>query len=122
MCHIVEVDPNRDYYTKHGLHQNNHGKAKTAKQLSPKLLSVIQRTKDIPIRLRWTKDHANNMRDGTQNQVKNPPSTTTTEQNNLALRTSNRIKKPPKTMNEIFLGITGPPKKSTIGTSVIHTT
>jgi hypothetical protein len=30
---IMEVDPNREYYTKHGQHQNNLGKAKVSKQL-----------------------------------------------------------------------------------------
>ena len=75
ICYIVEVDPNKEYYTKHGLHLNNHGIAKIAKQLSLKLLSVLQRKKDIPIRLRWTQDHANNMCDGTQHKVENPPST-----------------------------------------------
>ena len=108
---VMEVDPNREYYTKHGHHLNNHGKAKVAKQLSLQLLSALQRKKDILIRLRWTKDHANNMHDGTQNQVENPPSTTTTEQNNSALRTSNRIKKTPKTINEDFFWTTGPLKR-----------
>ena len=76
---VMEVDPNREYYTKHGHHLNNHGKAKVAKQLSLQLLSVLLWKKDIPISLSWTKDHANNMHDGTQNQVKNPSSTITTE-------------------------------------------
>jgi len=107
---IMEVDPNREYYTKHGHHLNNLGKAKVSKQLSLQLLSVLQRKKDILISLSWTKDHANNMHDGTQNQVENPPSTTTTEQNNSALRTSNRIKKTPKTMNDCFW-TTGPLKQ-----------
>ena len=93
---IMEVDPNREYYTKHGHNLNNLGNAKVAKQPSLQLLSVLQWKKDIPINLSWTKDHANNMHDGTQNQVENPPSTTTTEQNNSALRTSNRIKKTKK--------------------------
>jgi len=52
------------------------------------------------------------MHDGTQNQVENPPSTTTTEQNNSALRTSNRINKTPKTVNEDFFWTTGPLKRS----------
>jgi predicted RNase H-like nuclease len=70
---IMEVDPNREYYTKHGHHLNNIGKAKVSKQLSLQILSVLQRKKDIPISLSWTKDHANNMHDETQNQVKKPP-------------------------------------------------
>jgi len=105
---IMEVDPNREYYTKHGLHLNNHGKAEVSKHLSLQLLLVLQRKKDILIRLRWTKDHANNVHDGTQNEVENPPSTTTTEQNNCALRTSNRIKKTPKIINEDFFGQQAP--------------
>jgi uncharacterized protein (UPF0218 family) len=76
---FMEVHTNREYYTKYGHHLNNFVKAKVSKQLSLQLLSVLQRKKDILIRLRWTKDHANNMHDGTQNQVKNPPSTITTE-------------------------------------------
>jgi hypothetical protein len=54
---------------------------------------------DIPIILSWTKDHDNNMHDETQNQVQNPPSTTTIEQNNSAPRTSNRLKKTPVKTN-----------------------
>jgi len=50
------------------------------------------------------------MHDGIQNQVKNPPSTTTTEQSNSAPRTPNRIKKTAKTMKEDFFGATGPLK------------
>jgi hypothetical protein len=105
---IMDVDPNREYYTKHGHHLNNLGKAKVAEQLSLQLLSVLQWKKDILIRLSWTNDHANNMHDGTQNQVENPPSTTTTEQNNSALRTSNRIKKTPKTINKDIFGQQAP--------------
>ena len=104
----MDVDPNREYYTKHGHHLNNLGKAKVAEQLSLQLLSVLQWKKDILIRLSWTNDHANNMHDGTQNQVENPPSTTTTEQNNSALRTSNRIKKTPKTINKDIFGQQAP--------------
>jgi hypothetical protein len=66
------------------------------------------------------KNHANNMHDGTQNQVENPPSTTTTEQNNSALRTSDRIKKTSKTINEDFFLDNRPPEKRTTGISVIH--
>lgn len=106
------------------LHQTwpwpHHGEAEVSKQLSLQLLSVLQRKKDILISLSWTKVHANNMQDRTQNQVKNPPSTTTTEQNNSALRTSNRIKKTPKTMNADFLLGNGSPETRTMGTSVIH--
>ena len=99
---IMDVDPSREHSTKHGHHLNNLRKTKVPKQPSLQLLSVLQQKKDIAINLSWTKDHTNNMHDGTQNQVENPPSTTTTEQNNSALRTSNRIKKTPKTMNEDF--------------------
>jgi predicted RNase H-like nuclease len=70
---IMKVDPNREYYTKHGHHLNNTGKAKVSKQLSLQILSAVQRKKDISISLSWTKDHANNMHDETQNQVKKPP-------------------------------------------------
>jgi preprotein translocase subunit SecD len=93
---IVEVDPNREYYTTHGHHLNNLGKAKVSKQLSLQLLSVLQQKKDIPISLSWTKDHANIMHDETQEQVKKPPSTTMIEQNTSAPRTSNRLKKTPE--------------------------
>jgi hypothetical protein len=101
---IMEVDPNREYYTKHGHHLNNLGKAKVSKQLSLQLQSIIQQKMDIPISLSWTKDHTNNKHDETQDQVEKPPSTTTIEQNNSAPRTSNRLKKTPATMNEEFFG------------------
>jgi hypothetical protein len=104
---IMEVDPNREYYTKHCHHLNNLGKAKVSKQLSLQLLSVLQRKKAIPVSLSWTKDHANNIHYKTQDQVKKPPSTTTTEQNTSAPRTSNRLKKTPVTMNEDFFWTTG---------------
>jgi hypothetical protein len=68
---IMEIDPNREYYTKHGHHLNNNGKAKVSKKLPLQILSALQRKKDIPISLSWTKDHANNMHDETQDQVKN---------------------------------------------------
>jgi hypothetical protein len=100
---VMEVDPNREYYTKNAHHLNNFGKAKVSKQLSFQLLSVLQWKKDIPISLSWTKNHTNNMHDGTQNQVENPPPL----QNKTTLRTSNRIKKT-KTMNEDFLGQQAP--------------
>jgi len=115
----MEVHPNREYYTKHGHHLNNLGKVKVSKQLSFQLLSVLQQKKDIPISLSWAKDHTNNMHDETQNEVENPPSTTTTEQSNSAPRTSNRIKKTPITMNEDFLE-NRPPETRTLGTSVTH--
>jgi len=74
---IMQVYPNREYYTKHGQHLNNIGKAKVSKQLSLQLLSVLQWKKDILISLSWPKDHTNNMHDETQDQVEKPPSTTT---------------------------------------------
>jgi hypothetical protein len=46
---IMELDPNREYYTKHGHHLNILGKAKVSKQLSIQLLSVLQWKKDISI-------------------------------------------------------------------------
>jgi hypothetical protein len=39
---IMEVDPNKVYYTKHGHHLNYLGKAKVSQQLSLHLLSVLQ--------------------------------------------------------------------------------
>jgi hypothetical protein len=66
---IMEVDSSKACYTKHGHHLNNLGKAKVLKHLSLQLLSVLQWKKDILISLSWTKDHANNMHDETQNQV-----------------------------------------------------
>jgi IS1 family transposase len=99
---IMEVDPNREYYTKHSRHLNNLGKAKVSKQLFLQLLSVLQRKKDILIRVSWPDDHTNNMHDETQEQVEKPPSTTTIEQNNSAPRTSHRLKKTPATINEDF--------------------
>jgi hypothetical protein len=51
---IMEIDPNREYYMKHGQHLNNLGKAKVSKQLSLQLLSVLQQKKAIPISLRIT--------------------------------------------------------------------
>jgi IS1 family transposase len=89
----MELDPDGEYYIKHGQHLNNLGKAKVSKQLSLQLLSVLQQKKDILISLSWTKDHTNNMHDGTQDQVQKRPSTTTIEQNNSAPRTSNRLRK-----------------------------
>ena len=77
----MEVDPNREYYTKHGQHLNNFGKAKVSKQLSLQLLSLLQRKKDILISLSWTKDHTSNMQDEIQNLVKKSPSTTTIGKN-----------------------------------------
>jgi hypothetical protein len=104
---IMEVDPNREYYAKHGDHLNNLRKAKVSKQLSLQLLSVLQWKKDIPISLSWTRDHDNNRHDETQDQVEKPPSATTIEQNNSAPRTSNRLKKTPATMNKDFFWTTG---------------
>jgi len=114
---IMEVGPNKVYYTKYGQHLNNLGKVFK----SPQLLSVLQQKKDIPISLSWTKDHTNNMHDKTQNLVKKLPSTTTveqnifaqnledkplvtttTEKNNSAPNTSHRLKKTPVTRNEDF--------------------
>jgi len=48
---IMDVDPNREYYTKNAHHLKNLGKAKVSKQLSFQLLSVLQWKKDIPISL-----------------------------------------------------------------------
>ena len=62
---IMEIDPNREYYTKHGCHLNGLRKAKVSKQLSLQLLSVLQPKKDIPISLSWIKDDTNNMHDET---------------------------------------------------------
>jgi hypothetical protein len=123
---IMEIDPNREYYTKHGHHVNGLGKARVSKQLSLPLLTVPQQKKDILISLSWIKDHTNNVHDETQklvekppvtttreqnNSVQNledkPPLTTTTEQNNSAPRTSNRLKKTPVTTNEDFFWTTG---------------
>ena len=89
-------------------------------ELFLQLLSVLQWKKDIPISLRWTKDHANNMHDGTQDQIEGPPSTTTME-NISAPTTSDRLKKTPVTINEknFFLD-NGLPKTRTLNTSVIH--
>jgi hypothetical protein len=63
---IMEIDSNREYYTKHGHHLSNLGKAKISKQLSLQLQSILQWKKDIPISLNWTKDPTNNKHDETQ--------------------------------------------------------
>ena len=104
---IMEVDPNREYYTKHGHHLKNLGKAKISKQLSLQLQSILQWKKDIPISLSWTTDHTNNMHDETQDQVKKPPSNHHYRTKNSGPRTSNRLKKTPVIMNEDFFWTTG---------------
>jgi hypothetical protein len=137
---ILEINPNREYYTKHGHHLNGLGKAEVSKQLPLQLLSVLQWKRDVRISLSWIKDHTNNMHDETQKLVKNPPATTTTEQNNSTQnleekppvttiteqnnyppRTSNRLQKTPATLNEDFFGGDNRlPETSALGTSIIH--
>ena len=68
---VMGVDPNSEYYTKHGHQLNGLGKAKVSKQLSLQLLSVLQWKKDILINLSWINDHNNNMHDETLKEVEN---------------------------------------------------
>ena len=120
---LVELDSNRKYFTKHGLHLNNAGKEWLAKLIASqiyKLINNINRTEPV-IALDWKEETTNMNINVTDNHKPNllptkddlskvliPPSQTHNSQGNMAdseslCRTSDRQKKAPITISKDFV-------------------
>jgi hypothetical protein len=50
---MFEIDYNREYITKCGLHLNDIGKDEVSKQLFSQILLVLHKIKFIPVNLDW---------------------------------------------------------------------
>ena len=50
---VVEVNYNRNHYTRHGLHLNNKGKEYSAKQIHSEIEKTLREVTDIPVPLNW---------------------------------------------------------------------
>jgi len=107
---IVEVDPQRELYTRHGLHLNQNGKEQMAKKIVLTVKSILHKKTINPIVLSG-KTHIDAL--ATDHRMKNIPKHDTTESNNTQASTSNnptsvirsstRLKKSPNTMLKDFL-------------------
>jgi hypothetical protein len=103
------------------------GKEKVAKLIGESIKKLMSRKKETPFILKWEEQEdphqketvnipttlvnkgtqlnatgSSKRHEETQDQIRKPLPTTTTDQNNAPPRTSNRIKKTPSTMNEDF--------------------
>jgi hypothetical protein len=58
-CTFVDVDPNRDLFTKHGLHLNGLGRDVIAKQLVCQIYDRLFKVAPTPIGLGWKNDPSN---------------------------------------------------------------
>ena len=108
---IVEVDSNRDYYTRHGLHLNRKGKEQIAKKIALAIQDKLNPQKDTQSIMRYnpstneiiipnqdnttTTQHEDNL----QKQIKSPP----IQHNSPTVRVSLRHKKPPRSLTDDFL-------------------
>jgi len=107
---IVEVGPQRELYTRHGLHMNQNGKEQMAKKIVLTVKSVLHKEKLDPIVL-FGKTHidalATDLRMKTipKHDTMEPSNTQTTTSDNptSVIRSSTRPKKPSNTMLKDFL-------------------
>jgi len=120
---IIETSLDRRHFTKHGLHMNNLGKEKLAKQIALQLLKLIKSspyaTKSV-IPLKWkdetvtpkltiTINHGDSKSESENPNMEpltleNFPQNNARDSSNVTLlRTSTRNKKPPSTMTKDFL-------------------
>jgi hypothetical protein len=107
---IVEVDPQRELYTRHDLHMNQNGKEQMAKKIALTVKSMLQKKKVDPI-VMFEKTHIDvlatdhRMETTPKHDTMEPTNTQTTTSNNVtsAIRSSTRPKKPPNTMLKDFL-------------------
>jgi len=131
---IIQLNLNRDDFTRHGMHLNLSGKEKVAKLIGENIKQLTAHKNQTPLITKWREDLINNLQkeaevkqpndvnkrtkfestlfstryDETQAHARKPPLSITADQNNVLPRSSNRIKKTPATMNEDFLWITRP--------------
>ena len=132
---IIQATLNRNDFTCHGMHLNILGKEKMAKLIGDSIKTPMTRKKETPFVLKWKEEQedphqretenppttvvnkgtqlkaagSTKRHEETQDQIRKPLPTDTTDQNNVPPRTSHRIKKTPTTMNKDFLWIKGPP-------------
>ena len=107
---IVEVDPQRELYTHHGLHMNQSGKELMAKKIVRTVKSMLQKEKMDPI-VMFEKPHIDvlatdyNMKSIPKHDTMEPSNTHKTTSNNATstIRLSTRPKKPTNTMLKDFL-------------------
>jgi hypothetical protein len=53
---VLEINPNRKFFTQHGLHLNGRGKEKVAKQTVAQLSTILGKKAEGPISLGWKSD------------------------------------------------------------------
>jgi hypothetical protein len=53
---VLEVDPNREFFTQHGLHLNGRGKEKVAKQIVETFSTILEKKEEVSISLGWKSD------------------------------------------------------------------
>ena len=106
---IVEVDSQRELFTRHGLHTNLNGKEQMVKKIVVTIKSMLQKKKINPIIMTENDLGAYDVgyRSETipKHDTTEPVTTqeTTTNNTNSVTRTSTRHKKPPNTMLKDFL-------------------
>lgn len=108
---ILEINPNREFFTQHGLYLNGRGKAKVAKQIVAHLPITLGKKVEGLISLGWKSDLVK--RDTTLvlgNRIETPTSRAndfiqvdTLDSEETLPRTSNRQKKVPVTRKNDFL-------------------
>ena len=49
--HILEVDTDREFYTRHGLHMNQAGKEQVAYKIMNTIKTILSEKKSIPIKM-----------------------------------------------------------------------
>jgi hypothetical protein len=100
---IINSDINRTYFTRHGMHLNNRGKAKLAKEIA-NLINKFYLEENIDKSVITIKGRDEKYRSKTTQKTTDQTPNNTLERNDkIPYRISTRPKKPPITRNEDFL-------------------
>jgi hypothetical protein len=108
---VLEINPNREFFTLHGLHLNGRGKEKVAKQIAAQLSTILGKKVEGPISLGWKSDLTKGVsttilenRSETLINKENEINQADTPNSEVSCpRTSNRQKKVPVTRKNYFL-------------------
>ena len=107
----MEVDSNRDYYTRHGLHLKKNGKEQIARKIASaiqdklnikKCASIAMSHKPLTDAITIT-DQANTTTTHHKDKKHEHINSTPTHHNNSNVRASLRHKKPPRSLTDDFL-------------------
>jgi hypothetical protein len=101
---ILDVDINREYYTRHGLHMNISGREKMAKKISEAVSKIVTKKKEKPITLTW-EDMFTGQSGGMEERKD------TSEMKETEIRSSRRCRKQPVTRKDDFLWTVSCPKE-----------